>query len=160
MAVIRTANGTEVLVDDADYAWLSQWRWHILRPKGRPYAARRESGTRKKRGAYIYMHQAIAMPSPGLQVDHVNGNTLDNRRKNLRACTRSQNNMNTRPRKGCRSRFKGVCWRADRHRWKARITAGGKVSHLGLFETEEEAARAYNNAARRLHGQFARLNEI
>lgn len=160
MAIIRTADGTEILVDDADYAWLSQWKWHVLRPDGRPYAARREPGTRRKRGAYIFMHRTIVMPDPGLQVDHINGNTLDNRRENLRACTPSQNSMNTRARKGCRSRFKGVCWRTDWRGWKARITAGGKVHHLGLFKTEEEAARAYNDAARRLHGQFARLNEM
>jgi hypothetical protein len=90
--------------------------------------------------------------------DHKDGNGLNNTRSNLRPCTQGQNNMNQRKRKNATSRFKGVTWSAADEKWKACITANHVQHHLGYFCDEEEAARAYDKAARSLHGEFARLN--
>lgn len=93
---------------------------------------------------------------PGLEVDHINGDRLDNRRENLRLCTRRQNTRNAKARSACG--YRGVSH--DRGRWRSRIhhVGVGALVSLGSFDTPEEAARAFDRAARRLHGAFARLN--
>lgn len=97
----------------------------------------------------------------GMQTDHINGDRLDNRRANLRICNGMENARN----RGVSarhieipSRYKGVSWERRAARWQAQIGCDGKKFHLGLFATEEEAARAYDAKARELHGDFARLN--
>jgi len=91
-------------------------------------------------------------------VDHVNGNGLDNRRANLRLASHSENMRNRRPAPGRTSRFLGVWYRRSRDCWVAQIRHDGSQVWLGSFASEDEAARAYDEAAQRLHGQFARLN--
>ncbi len=95
-----------------------------------------------------------------MDVDHINGNRLDNRKCNLRLATRSQNLQNSRKRTGCSSRFKGVNWLGQNKRWRARIKVFGKEIALGCFISELEAAEAYNKAAKEHFGDFAKLNEI
>ena len=87
------------------------------------------------------------------------GNPLDNRRANLRFCTRSQNNMNRRPSMKT-SKYKGVYFRKDTGKWRAEIKADGCRSNIGCYGTEESAAIAYNEAAKSLHGEYARLNIV
>jgi len=103
------------------------------------------------------MHRAILNAPPRMDVDHINGNGLNNTRENLRLCTRSQNMMNQRL-KGGTSRFRGVSWLKGGAKWHAQVRANGKRLHLGLFTDETEAAMAYDAAARELFGDFARLN--
>lgn len=102
-----------------------------------------------------YLHRVIMQPGPGLEVDHINGDRLDNRRLNLRVCTRSSNAKNTSTKVG----YKGV-HKNHRGKWIAQITKNYNCHHLGTFRTAEEAAIAYNDAASILHGEFARLNIV
>jgi len=97
-------------------------------------------------------------PPPGMMIDHINGNGLDDRRANMRTCTNQQNMRNLRKRRSGSSIYKGVYYDKRRRTWYARICHNGKNIHLGTFATEIEAARAYDRAARRLFGEFARLN--
>jgi hypothetical protein len=92
-----------------------------------------------------------------MEIDHINGDGLDNRRENLRICNHQQNSGNQGPRGGS-SRFKGVCWHKNHRIWAAFIGIDFKQKHLGHFHTEEEAARAYDVAALEHFGEFAKLN--
>lgn len=98
----------------------------------------------------------------GLVIDHINGNRLDNRKKNLRFVTMQQNCFNSAKKRAGRtsSRYKGVHHRKERNKWVAYISIKRKKTFLGSFNTEIEAARAYNEAAKREYGEYARLNNI
>ncbi|HEY4547820.1 MAG TPA: AP2 domain-containing protein [Pedomonas sp.] len=133
-------------VDAKDVALLSQYRW---RKQGR-YAA-----TRLPDGSLLLMHRLLLSPPGDMLVDHIDGDGLNNCRHNLRVCTNSEN-MKNRKSSGGVSRFKGV-WR-DGDRWRATIRVNGKKICLGTHPTEERAARRYDAAARRWHGEFAKTN--
>lgn len=148
MKRIPLTQGRFALVDDADVNLLSRYKWTY----NNGYAMRKGRG-----GVWIGMHRVIAQAGPDQHVDHRNGDTLDNRRHNLRICTVRQNVCNTPPRPGT-SRYKGVYAHKRSGRWVAAITHGGKKQHLGYFDTQEEAARAYDQAAARLFGEYAWLN--
>ena len=148
---IALTQGKFAIVDAADYDALSKYKWHLVAP-GKLYAGRKEGGKT------IYMHRQIMQPPPGMLVDHINGNGLDDRRANMRICTNQQNMRNVRKRPGGDSIYKGVYYDKRRRTWYARICHNGKNHHLGTFATEIEAARAYDRAARELFGEFACLN--
>ena len=103
------------------------------------------------------MHRLILNAGSGQQVDHIDKNGLNNTRGNLRFCTIAQNAQNRRHRGGA-SQYRGVFWYEKSSRWGVRITARRETQFLGLFLSEEEAAKVYDRAARELHGQFANLN--
>lgn len=153
---IPLTRGAFALVDDEDYGWLSQMNWHCTE---RGYAARRVASP-TMRARTQKMHRLIMGldgGNPSLQVDHINGNKLDNRRENLRVCTHAENNQN-RGQRGGRSRYKGIVFFHKEQDWGARIRKNGKRIYLGRFKTEEDAARAYDMAARKHHGAFAYVN--
>lgn len=104
------------------------------------------------------MHREILQPGPGFEVDHVNGDGLDNRRANLRECVRTQNNANHGLGRLNASGFKGVSWDAANRRWRTSISAAGVTRNLGRYDRPEDAARAYDRAAVATFGDFARLN--
>lgn len=145
-------------VDEGDFADLSRWNWYLFKSSGSlKYAVRgRTLEERADVGltGSVSMHRYL-MGEPQGEVDHCNGDGLDNRRENLRQATHAQNMMNAPSQTGS-SRFKGVSW--SRKYWRASIRDNYKTVHIGRFDTEEEAARAYDDAARRLHGAFSRVN--
>ena len=151
--LIPLTQGLNAIVDVADYEWLNQWFWYASRvSRVGTYACRKE-GHRQ-----VYMHVIICQPFDGKQIDHVNHDTLDNRRNNLRECTPTENARNSR--KGSRntSGFKGVSWKKSHRKWCAQMRINGKSIHIGHFDTPEDAAKAHDELVSKLHGEFACLN--
>ncbi len=144
-------NGRFAIVDAADYDKLMQYKWRILSPP--EYAVHQVTGRK-----FIYMHNEIMQPPAGLIVDHKDHCGLNNTRENLRIATWAQNSYNKRKKEGCTSKYKGVHWDKEKGKYRASIRANGKQIHLGYFDNEEDAARAYDKAAKELHGEFAVLN--
>jgi hypothetical protein len=145
---------TFVMVDDSDFEWLSQWKWSIRKGHGTLYA-RRRIGERET----IYMHRLIVGAAAKEEVDHINGNGLDNQRSNLRKGSTRQNQWNTgKRRNGVTSRFKGVSFDRRRNKYYAEICVSRKRIKLGAFSCELDAARAYDSAAKKHHGDFAKTN--
>lgn len=143
-------------MDDEDYDMLNKWKsWKVKTNKHSLSVCRRgEVGGKRKR---ISMSRLIMSPVPyGLQVDHINNNPLDNRRSNLRLCTPIENSRNRRCQRP--GRYKGV--HKNNSNWMAVIKTGGYLHYLGTFTTTTEAAKAYNTAAIKYFGEFAKLNKI
>lgn len=154
MKKLKLSNGMYSLLDDQDYLWASEYRW-----MGRPYhsgwrVCREESRT----GKTIYLHREITKAPTGLEVDHVDGNGLNNTRTNLRVCTHSENGKNRRVNQNSKSGYKGVVWREHAGKWQANITVDKKRIYLGYHDTPEQAAQAYDLASKQYHGDFAHLN--
>jgi GTP-binding protein HflX len=147
---ISLGDGKSAIVDAADFEWLNRHKWRTT--GGTKGYVQCRIATKS-----VYMHRLIMNPPPGMVVDHINGNVWDNRRRNLRVCTRAQNSMNARGRAGT-SIFKGVFWESRTRKWTAVIVYGGKARRLGSFVDEAEAARAYDRKARQLFGKYAYLN--
>jgi hypothetical protein len=143
-------------VDPEDYIWLSQFRWHCKVNKCAIYAVRTINHAGKSKR--IFMHRLIASTPSRLVCDHINHNGLDNRKQNLRNCTKQENGMNRPSQKNGTSRYKGVCWHRRMKKWVAYIKGKGKKRHLGYFISETSAAKAYDIAARKYHDEFASLN--
>ncbi len=150
------------IVDAEDYERLSRQSWRSRRFDNCWYAVRWVRLSEKSKKTIAWMHRAILEAPEGMLVDHRNHNGLDNRKENLRLATYSQNMQNRRKiRRVCSSRFKGVMFRKGgrrRRRWRASIKVRGRLIELGMFMTEQEAARAYDAAAREYYGEFACLN--
>lgn len=151
------------LVDDEDYERVNQFTWHVRNNPLTNYCRRVDT---HEAGGLVYMHRFIlGLTDPKVHVDHINSNGLDNRQCNIRAVTRSQNHMNMRKKRynGGRptsSKFKGVHWCNTAKRWVSRIVLNGKVIRTKHFRDEISAAKAYNDAAQKYFGEFARLNKI
>ncbi len=152
MRKIKLTQGKFALVDADDYIELSGHKWCTSKSRCGDLTA-----VRRKSSAIVRMHREIMKAPKGMVVDHINHNTLDNRRCNLRLCTISQNNRNQHPRGGS-SMFKGVCFYKRDDKWQAYIRLDGKRHHLGYFSNEISAAEAYDAKAKELFGEFAYLN--
>ncbi len=154
MKQIPLSQGKFALVDDEDYDWLMQWKWFF----SARYAKRTINKSKKhniEKTSNFFMHRAIIVPPLDLFADHIDGNGLNNQRSNLRIVTKSQNRGNSkRALSNESSKYKGVFFAKDRNKWRAKI---GRT-HLGAFETEVDAASAYDDAAREYWGRYAKLN--
>lgn len=153
---IPLTRGYVAIVDAENYEWLAQWKWHAEMRKDTVYAVRNRPRINGKKIGLIYMHRQIMSAPSGMLTDHKNSDGLMNCYENLRVCTISQNQHNQRIRNGTSSKYKGVCLK--RGRWQAVIKAFGEKIYLGEYTTEEGAARAYDEAALKYHGEFARTN--
>jgi len=145
---IPLGNGHYALVDAADYERLSRWTWRLHNG----YAMRWENHRE------VYMHRAIMEPPKGMVVDHINHEKADNRRSNLRVCTQLENVRGMGKKRGTASRFKGITRTKNRKKWYTQIRYGKHRPHLGPFEDEAEAARAYDRMAVQYFREFAQLN--
>lgn len=151
---IELTQGKFALVDDEDYDWLVQWNWYY----DSGYAMRSAKGCHGTRRPKIRMHREIISVSRELSVDHINGNKLDNRRCNLRACTQSENKRNRGKSKNNTSGYKGVHFYSPKKPWTVSIRVNNKQIFLGNFADPVDAAKAYDRAAIKYHGEFAKLN--
>lgn len=139
-----------VKVDDEDFDYLNQYRWCLCNK----YAFRKQTINGKERN--IYMHTELMGFPEKLDVDHIDGDKLNNQRSNLRIATRSQNNGNRGSHKGSSSKYRGVSYEKQTGKWVAQISS----KKIGRFVSEEDAALAYNEAAIKYFGEFAYLNVI
>lgn len=149
---IELTRGFRAVVDDEDYDRLAGFSWYAHTTGGKVYARRKDGHS----GPTYYMHREILGVSKGTGVDHRDGDGLNNQRSNLRVASQSQNMQNRVARSGCSSKYKGVHFYKARGNWTAQINS----KSLGYFPSEELAALAYNAAALKEYGEFARLNEV
>lgn len=143
------------LVDPEDAELVNQYRWHPSVKVGKWIYAQ----TNLPQGGSVLMHRLIlALPPRRPLIDHASGDGLDNRRANLRVCGNQQNQGNRRAQQEGSSVYKGVHWHRRLHRWRSGIVVNGRPVYLGIYETEVDAALAYDAAARIRHGEYAAVN--
>lgn len=156
MKAIELTQGKYAVIDDEDFERVSGHKWRF---DGR-YAVTHYQESTKSPRKNLRLHRFILMVKRGESIDHINNDPLDNRRENLRICSHAENNWN----KGLTvlntSGFKGVYFHKASKKYMARIKVYGKTHYLGIFEEVKDAAMAYNEAARKMHGVFAKLNIV
>ena len=144
-------------IDDEDYERVNQFKWYAYKDGNTSYAARHV--TVNGRRTTQRMHQFIMGDNPlKLQIDHRDGNGLNNHKSNLRFCTSRENGRNRISLRISSSTYKGVYWHKIMGKWVAHIVINGRQTHLGLFELEEDAAKAYDTACIKYFGDFAHPN--
>jgi hypothetical protein len=169
MIRVQLSKGKEAQIDEIDED-LTKLKWctnQFGRETSKVWYALRKGPEKDGKQTSILMHRVILERilgrklEKGEQCDHINHDGLDNRRNNIRLATKQENNRNQCIRNVEKtSKYKGVYWHADRNKWRAGIVINKTGKHLGYFIDEKEAAKAYNNAATELFGEFAKLNEV
>jgi hypothetical protein len=154
IAYVPLTQGYTAVIDAADAPLVGQYNWCAEVQSRAVYARRTDRSGVKQRS--VLMHRVLMGAPNGLEVDHIDGNGLNNRRDNLRTATKAQNVRNQRTRSDNTSGLKGVSWDGRNSKWKAQIKFNGKRHHLGRHNTPEQAYAAYCAASSRLHGEFGR----
>lgn len=157
MKTIILTHGTIAFVDDEDYVLVSDFSWYESKRRTVSYACAYTGGGRRN-AIHSYLHRLVMRAKPGDQVDHINGNGLDCQKSNLRFVTTTQNRRNQQKARSTSSIYKGV--RCRKSSWEAFITVNHHYRYLGVFDSEVDAAAAYNGAAIEFFGEFARLNVL
>lgn len=153
---IPLTQGKWAIVDESDWGAVKVRKWFALKSYNTFYARTRSFG----KNTTVSMHKVILQTKPPFMVDHKDGNGLNNSRANLRVCTNSQNCQNSRMKSSNSTGYKGVAVNSSGNSFMASICVNGRQKHLGYFKILKDAARAYNEAASRHHGEFASLNKI
>jgi hypothetical protein len=155
MKTIQLTKDKIALVDDEDYEYLNQWKWNAYKKTDSIFYAARCVWVDKK-PKNIYMHRVIMKTERGMMCDHIDHDTLNNQKNNLRNCTRQQNQFNKNKYSVSKNKYKGVSFNG--YSWIAKIQFNKKHYYLGTFKTEIDAAKAYDEDAKKYHGEFANLN--
>lgn len=157
---VPLTRGYVALIDAADWPLVQGYSWRAACGKRhRTFYAIAWSGSQKDRSKRtVAMHRLIMGHHPGMEIDHRDGNGLNNTRSNLRIATHSQNQQNKAAKRGTTSQYKGVGWNKNAGKWAAFIRKDRRNFHLGLFVDEAKAARRYDEAARVMFGEWAKLN--
>jgi len=158
MKEIKLSRGRIALVDDNDFGRINAHKWHLNNPRHCCYAERNVPMKNGNGFTAMRMHREIMNAPDGMEVDHIDGNGLNNQKSNLRLCTHSQNQANRKMQKNNRSGFRGVSWRKRERRWAAVVSIDGKRRYLGYFISIYDAAKARDNVVASHFGDFAKLN--
>jgi len=148
--ILKITQNKQVIIDEK-FEYLSGYKWHL---SAKRYASRRD----KKTGKMVSMHREIMKAKDNECVDHINGNGLDNRIKNLRLCTHQENIRNKKMPSHNTSGYKGVTWDKQMKKWRVQVKHSKTNSYVGLFNNIIEASNAYDKRAREVFGEFARCN--
>ena len=153
--VVINIAGYEVIISACDYERVMSHKWYRMGNGRNNYYYFAHKSNYK----HIRLHRFVVNCPKGMQVDHINNNTLDNRRSNLRICSHAENMRNRSDQKNSTSGYKGVSWHKQKKRWYSAIKVNNKRIYLGYFDTPEKAYRAYCEASKKYHGEFGKTNE-
>ena len=156
---IILTQGKVAIVDDEDYDYLNQFKWCANKMKGKFYVVGNILLPTNKK-TRTSMHRFIMKPEKCMVIDHLDGNPLNNQKNNLRICTHAENMRNSKININNKSGYKGVSYQKDRNNYRASIKFNNKKINIGDFIDPIDAARAYNAAALKYHGEFAHINKI
>lgn len=153
--LVNLTQNKVAIIDAEDFERVNLFKWYAeWSPITNQYRAARTDENRN----HVYLHRFIMNPPDGMHVDHINHDTLDNRKDNLRICSQSNNNKNQRIRCDNTSGYKGVTWDKQHKKWKSQISKNGKMKTIGMFDNKISAAIAYDAYAIEIFGEFANLN--
>ena len=154
VAYVPLTRGHYATIDAEDAPLVEGSNWCAMSEKARMHYAVRTRLLSNGEFQTIFMHRLIAQAYSGTIVDHVNHDPIDNRKTNLRLCSYTENGQNSRKKTPGKSNLKGVCWHNQKEKWFARITVNKKQIYLGLYDTEEEAHKAYCEASEQMHKEY------
>ena len=157
---IILTHGKVAIVDDEDFDYLNQFKWLANKQKNDKFYVGRNIPVSNKKQSKIWMHRFIMNPEKGMVIDHLDGNPLNNQKNNLRICTHAENMRNSKIPKNNTSGFKGVSFVKKHNTYESSIRINNIKIYLGYYIDPKDAAKAYNDAALKYHGEFANLNKI